>query len=511
MSAPESPARTEQIEIERKYDVDEQAKVPDLAGVATVAVTDPSESVSLRAVYYDTAEHTLLADRITLRRREGGHDEGWHAKLPGGHDGARREVHAPLGVDRDEPLPPALRRVVEVVLRGRPLHPVLVLDTERTVTHLRDVDGGDLAELADDEVTATDPGTGSSRSWREWEVELAPGVSRGEGEALLDEIGDRLERAGAAVSSSSSKLARGLGDTIPTVPRLVPFEAEPGTAAEFVLTRVALLVDDLHAVDAGARDGEADAVHRFRTTIRRLRSILRVFRGVVDPDTAKSIGADLARVGRAAGATRDLQVARDELVVDLDAAPEGFVLHEVVGRLQAGFREGEREASRDLERDLDDASYFELLDRLDVLLATEPSGPSADDAAAKFAAARVAKESKRARKLASAASKEYRSTGDCDPELVHTARKAARRLRYAIEAQRDAGLKGSVSPKAAHALQDALGEVLDAGAASERFVAAAHTARWAGEDTFGYGALATLASVRRAAALTRLPKLSEKL
>ncbi|BDZ50092.1 CHAD domain-containing protein [Frondihabitans sucicola] len=510
MSPAEKSSRTEQIEIERKYDVDGLAQVPDLAGVGTVASCSLAEPVALRAVYFDTAEQVLLANRITVRRREGGHDEGWHVKLPGG-SGARREVHAPLGADPGEPLPAALRRVVEVVLRGRPLHPVLVLATKRTVTRLLDVDGDELAELADDEVTATAPAAESSHSWREWEVELAPGVARSDGEALLDEVGDRLERAGASASASKSKLARGLGEPLPGALTLVPAEVEPGSAAEFVLGGVGRLVDDLKALDAGVRDGEAEAVHRFRTTIRRLRSILRVYRGVVDSESSALLGDALARVGRAAGSTRDLQVAGDELDLDLNAAPEGFVAHETVGRLRAGLREASREAGRDLERDLDDASYFELLDRLDVLLATEPTGPAASDGATKFAAARLAKEAKRARRRAEVATVAYRETGDCDPAVVHSARKAARRLRYAIEAQRAAGLKGALSPKASHALQDALGAALDAGAAAERFVAAAHTARWAGEDTFGYGVLATLASARRDAALARLPKLAEKL
>jgi CHAD domain-containing protein len=510
MSAASKSNRTEQIEIERKYDVDALVRVPDLVGVGAVSATEATEPVRLRAVYYDTAEHLLLGNRITLRRREGGHDEGWHVKLPG-DSGARREVHAPLGLDVDEPLPATLRRVVEVVLRGRPLHPVLVLETSRTVTRLLDVDGGDLAELADDDVTATVPAAGTSHTWREWEVELAPDARRSEGEALLDEVGERLEEAGATASPSKSKLARGLGDSVPRAPILVPFEPEAGTAAAFVLGALGSLVTELHGLDSGVRDGDADAVHRFRTTIRRLRSILRVYRGVIDAETAAALGTALERVGGAAGSARDLPVAGDELDLDLASAPDGFVTHETVGRLQAGLREGAREAGHDLERDLADPSYFSLLDRLDVVLATGPTGPASGHAAAKFASARLVKEVKRARRRVRAAATAYGEAGTCDPVLVHGARKAARRLRYAVEAQRDAGLKGALSPKVAHALQDALGAALDAGAASERFVAAAYTARWAGEDTFGYGVLATLASARRDVALAELPGLAEQL
>jgi inorganic triphosphatase YgiF len=214
-----SPRRTEQTEIERKYDVHESAGVPDLAGVGGGADADApvvvgvghDDPVELAATYWDTVDHTLLGARTTLRRREGGGDAGWHLKLPpsAGTSG-RREVHWPLG-DPDEPVPEALRRLVEARLRGRPVHPVLRLETTRTVTRLLDGSGRELAELADDVVRASNPDTGVLRTWREWEVELAPGVDGAEGERLLDAVAERLESAGASVSSSKSKLARGLG------------------------------------------------------------------------------------------------------------------------------------------------------------------------------------------------------------------------------------------------------------------------------------------------------------
>ena len=52
----------------------------------------------LDAVYFDTPDHDLAAHQITLRRRTGGTDAGWHLKLPAGPD-ARTEVRAPLGDD----------------------------------------------------------------------------------------------------------------------------------------------------------------------------------------------------------------------------------------------------------------------------------------------------------------------------------------------------------------------------------------------------------------------------
>lgn len=255
---------SEQTEIERKYDVDEEAVVPDLDGVADppdlaggagpvleVARVERSAPAHLRAVYHDTDDHLLLGSRMTLRRRTGGHDEGWHLKLPpsaagsasSGQDSSgqemssemsqgtgtdhstaasasdgstrgRREVHAPLG-SKDEGVPAELLARVEEQLGGRTVAPVIVLETTRTATTLLDAAGAALAELADDVVTATVPGRDGAqpvvRRWREWEAELATGVDGPSGDALLDAIEERLLAAGAVPSTSRSKLARGLG------------------------------------------------------------------------------------------------------------------------------------------------------------------------------------------------------------------------------------------------------------------------------------------------------------
>lgn len=208
-------SRTEQIEIERKYDVDRAAVLPDPTGAAggglAIERIVVHAAVDLTATYWDTPGHALLGARTTLRRREGGGDEGWHLKLPPRAGAAgRREVHWPLGA-ADESVPRDLLDLVAGELGGREVAPVLRLETTRTVTVLEAADGRALAEIADDDVTASDLVSGARRSWREWEVELAPGVDGQPGEGLLDAVEQRLVAAGAVVSTSKSKLARGLG------------------------------------------------------------------------------------------------------------------------------------------------------------------------------------------------------------------------------------------------------------------------------------------------------------
>jgi hypothetical protein len=233
----------EHLEIEQKFDVDAGFERPSFTGLPGVGAAAPVLP-PLSATYFDTADGRLAASKITLRRRTGGTDEGWHLKLPA-DAGARREVHAPLGA-ADREVPEALAARVAEVTGGRPLAPIAQLNTERTVVTLTGSDGRVLAEVADDLVTAwrlspagksgpegSDPaehqretarliaktavlsgapsrasgGTGGRppgwQQWREVEVEVPeadPELQRAAAEVLF--------AAGARPASHGSKLAR---------------------------------------------------------------------------------------------------------------------------------------------------------------------------------------------------------------------------------------------------------------------------------------------------------------
>lgn len=196
----------ESIETERKYAVGEDFAVPDLTGVPGVATVAPAQAYQLTATYFDTADLRLLRAQVTLRRRTGGTDAGWHLKLPAGA-GSRREVHEPLG---DDPVavPARLAGMVTGWSEGRPLRPVARLQTSRTVRRLAGSAGEVLAEVADDRVTGSlphgrDAGWRAASTWREIEVELAAGSPD-----LLAAAGQALRAAGAAPSPSASKLAQ---------------------------------------------------------------------------------------------------------------------------------------------------------------------------------------------------------------------------------------------------------------------------------------------------------------
>jgi inorganic triphosphatase YgiF len=197
------------LETEQKYDADADFVLPKLGSLPNLGgkrLADPKR-IYLSATYYDTEDLALIQHKVTLRRRVGGDDEGWHLKLPVRKD-TRQELHVPLGEGTSGSVPARLADQVKDITAGQPLHPVAILDTERTVITLPGPSGAPLVEVADDLVTAIrfgEPDSGPM-TWREIEVEA---LSQDSGAAaMLESVGTVLREAGARPSASGSKLAR---------------------------------------------------------------------------------------------------------------------------------------------------------------------------------------------------------------------------------------------------------------------------------------------------------------
>lgn len=205
-------SKGDHLETEQKYDAGTDFVLPKLDSLPELGGGRAAEPrrIYLSATYFDTEDLRLIQHKVTLRRRVGGDDEGWHLKLPAGKD-TRQELHAPLGEGNPGSPPARLTAQVKEVTAGEPLRPVAILDTERTVVTLAAPAGEDLVEVADDLVTAVRFGATDREPmrWREIEVEvLSPGA---EATALLEGVGRVLREAGARPSASGSKLARVLG------------------------------------------------------------------------------------------------------------------------------------------------------------------------------------------------------------------------------------------------------------------------------------------------------------
>lgn len=196
--------RTTSEEIERKFEVPGGWTIPPLDAAGVVASMQRGGALTLTAVYYDTADLRLARQHITLRRRTGGHDDGWHLKLPTGHEHTRAEIHLPLHTPGEPP--DELVRMVIGHTHGAPLAAVATLVNQRRPTALVAHDGAPLAEITDDQVTVERDGR-VVESFREVEVEAAPGRTL----ADLAPVVAALLDSGARPSSFASKAVRALG------------------------------------------------------------------------------------------------------------------------------------------------------------------------------------------------------------------------------------------------------------------------------------------------------------
>lgn len=438
-----------QIEIERKYDVAPDTELPDLVGERIASVGDATVA-DLSATYYDTESLALASGRVTLRRRTGGTDAGWHLKLPGDGE-ARAEIHRALGRGTRPPI--ALVHAVTALTLGAPLVPVAEVDTTRTARNLLDAEGNVLAELADDVVAAQrlQP-PGPPTTWREIEVELVDGDR-----SLLKAVGRQLKEAGIGRSPSSSKLRRVLGDAVPE-PGAPTTSLKNGSAGAALLDYLARQRDALSNADLSVRTAQA-SVHDVRVSARRLRTALTVYRSLLDPDRARHLQAELQWVGSEVSEVRDLEVIGDHVADALEAESEQFKTSAASRFARQTLRDAERDANARAQAALTSERYTALLVDLDALLVESPWTSKASLRADKLLPLLAGRALKRLRNRAAAVEQ---AEPDARPTALHEARKAAKRLRYSLEVAKPAG--GKPIKKLcdrAEALQEVLGDYLD--------------------------------------------------
>jgi CHAD domain-containing protein len=475
-------------EVERKYAPPPGASLPDLTAVPGIgAVSDPV-TFTLEATYFDTAGLRLAANRVTLRRRYGGADEGWHLKLPAG--GARDEIHAPLEGPATEP-PAELAHLVEAFSRGEPLVPVGRIVTERSRRLLSGPDGEPLAEAVDDQVSAQSLGAVTTvSSWREAEVELAGGE-----ESLLDAIEEHLSAAGIDRAKSPSKLAQLLGDRIP--PRPEP----PGTSSTTAEAGVGYLREQLATLleyDPRVRLDEHDAVHKMRVATRRSRSALKTFGPALSPP--EELGEELRWLGGELGAVRDLDVLPVTLEDSLSGLPDELVVGPVRARIHARTAQDRARARERLLASLGSDRYYRLLGALETFLADVPDSDSGEEGLPTL----VRRAYKRVAKRMAIALDKPPGTGK--DEAIHETRKAVKRARYAGEAA--APVLGKHAKKFVarmQELQEVLGAHQDSVVARQVLRTLGMQAFLAGENSFTYGLLYGLAAKTAADTERELP------
>ena len=471
-------------ETERKYDVPDGFELPWLTGVSGVTALDEAHTHELDATYFDTDDLLLARHRRTLRRRTGGADAGWHLKTPGGGS-SRTEHRLPLDADQgnETEVPEALRAEVRAIVRDRPLRPVTRLRTRRVETPLRDEAGRTLALLAQDDVTAETDGV--QQRWTELEVELVDGDAK-----LLKAVEKRLRKAGATPAAGPSKLARALGDRLTARTDRPPAAGKLAPVVDYVRTQR----DTIVAHDPAVRHGDAEAIHKMRVATRRLRSTLKTFRDLWDPERVQSLRAELKWLGERLGAVRDPQVQTGRLSA---AANDDDDLTGIDARLRSHLGEQLEQGRTELAAALDDGRYLRLLDALDTLVDTAPQAVGERHIR------------KRARKALVAADRlldEADGSPDRDHHL-HEARKAYKRARYAVEVfVPSMGEPAKQLAASLTELQDVLGVHQDSVVARELLRDLAGRAHRSGENGFGYGVMYARQQASGEAVLDQLPR-----
>jgi CHAD domain-containing protein len=496
---------TEVREIEQKYEVETGVALPSFADLPQVAAVSEPEQETLVAEYYDTDDLRLLKAGITIRRRQGGPDEGWHLKLP--EDAAagrptagashRREIRLSLSQgDRDraaqraeggDPVPAELARLVRAHVRGGSLGPVARIETRRRLTILRDAAGTSLAEIAEDEVAAQSLGASTTLSrWNELEIELTGGRPE-----LLRAAAKRLRRRGLRPAGRAAKLERALAvDARPAGSGRSgpPAGAGRPTAGRVVFAYIDEQAARLKALDTGVRREEPDAVHQMRVTTRRLRAGLQAFPLVVPEAATRRLRDELRWLGHVLGDARDLEVLDRHFHTALDRLPTELVIGPAKARVTAHFAPGQAAAREAVLAALDSERYFAILDELDRLLDDRPQTAAAAQPAERVlpqavghAYRRTKRRVRRARQAPAGATRDV---------ALHEARKAAKRARYAAEAAGPTlGQPARRFAKRMKAVQSVLGDHQDAVIARAVAREIGMRAHLAGENAFSFGLL----------------------
>lgn len=465
-----------QRETERKYAVNGAAAVPELDAVPSVDRVSPTQREDLEAVYFDTADLRLARWGLTLRRRGGGHDAGWHLKVPVGPD-SRAEIQRPLGGQRP---PEELVGLLEGITRGAELVAVARIGTDRQRVILLGDKGKVLAEVTDDRVTGQAlRRAGPADRWREIEVELG---EQGEPD-FLDAVEERLLAAGLRRSADESKLLRVLRES----PRRVT-SGRKVDAGQALLAYLTEQTGNLMRQDVLVRQRADDAVHQLRVAARRIRSALRVYRKIVDADRTAAVRAELQWLTRRLGPARDLEVLEERFRAAVAELPDRLTIGPVHTRLTRYFAPAQQDAEQTVWRTLRSRRYRELLDALEELIERPPLTRRAARPARKELPKQVWRAYRTvARRLDRVGT---RPSGAAHDTALHRTRKAAKRLRYAIEvAEPVLGGKARRTRKRAKAFTSVLGRFQDsvvALPALRRLGAASHAG---GENGFTFGLL----------------------
>jgi CHAD domain-containing protein len=251
-------------------------------------------------------------------------------------------------------------------------------------------------------------------------------------------------------------------------------------AAKALVDYLNTQIDAVAAGDDGLRRG-ADPIHDTRVAIRRLRSTLRVFAKALNATAIGPMDDELKWFAGLLGEVRDCQVQLRRFGGAVNDLPDSLVLGPVRSRIRNDLTAIELPARERVSEAMESERYQTLTAVLREWRASPPvrKGLSGNV---------LAKRAGRARRKADRRLSQALEGGSGD--MLHRARKAAKRARYAAELRKPLDKRAKRTVKHFKHIQTVLGDHQDAMVATEalrRMAVAAGTTP--GENGFTYGLL----------------------
>jgi len=428
-------------EVELKLTVD-PADLPRLRDLPVLGAPARATTRRLESVYFDTPDLRLFQRAVTLRVRRQGRRFIQTVKGPGRGDGLlqlRGEWETPVpscAPDLDALPDPAARAQLGPVAPAD-LKPVFESSIRRTVRVVRDPDGGDArVEVAIDrgQIRAA---SGAATEVCEVELELKSGDPKALYRLALilaEHVPLRVERRTKAQRGYA--LAVGL-DLPATARKAERIDYAPEATVEQVLeTIVREGLDHVVANEAAVLEGRtSEGVHQMRVALRRLRSALSLFKGIVPEEQRAALGREMKWLTDELGAGRDFDVFAEDLLAPVaDALADDPSVASSVGALKDLVAEARRRGHARAEAAVRSSRYAALLLTLSGWIQTRGwrAQPVSEEAARLFAPASAlagALLDRRHRQVL----KRGRGFSDLAPEPRHQVRIALKKLRYATE------------------------------------------------------------------------------
>jgi triphosphatase len=389
----------------------------------------PAELVS---TYFDTPDHALARQGLTLRVRE--RDGRFVQTVKSGPAGpgeggalARGEWEDPIGGAGPDPQAVESGRFIAGDVAER-LTPLFRTEVDRRTIQLSK-DAGTSIEAAIDRGRIRANGKGATERISEIELELKTGSPT----ALYDVALDLLAVAPVRLEWRSKaergyRLASGEPEAAEAA-HSVPLVLDPALSGDAALQRIGLAcLDQIRRNEAPVMAGLGEGVHQMRVAVRRLRAILSTFGKLLPESEWRWASEGLRWLADALGPARNLDVFETSLLAPAQRAlKDGRALEPLMAQAERQRRAAYRKAARAIRS----TRYTGLMLRL--LRWFESCGWREGDGATGLAqpidaiAARVLKNRRRV------ARKRSKGFAGQSAEQRHRLRIALKKLRYGAE------------------------------------------------------------------------------